>query len=610
MQPVISLARMQWRWQKMSKLLDINNATKVFRLGGAIRGRKLTAIDQVNLNISDDKPCILSVVGESGCGKTTLCKMILRIHGIDEGDISLAGRSFAISDILKGNLFRKSIFKHLWKAIILFLVIGAASMFLVDYIAEYTQYNDIMREIGIIQNIDQEIRAVEQQRDELIRRSEQPGAPQRLRQQIDELGWRISDLGRLQRNYQENEGAAALNKFKQSTESLQREMGQNILYSSLIMGAVLILSAFLYLVFVKKIFKEVSELGMSKLTAIGKSLTPIALIGFAAMFFGSFISWNNTYEYAADVLRSMYNPEHLPSSASNEISWLNRVVNNANEAPVFSFFERALLVGGKMLVLLGLTGLGSFLISKHPENRVDVYDFNKFRKDIQPIFQNPYETFSMRKRVDSYLFSTARTLGGAKNRKEAEDKVDEVLRSVGMSLAVVRGKYAAQFSGGELQRISIARALIPRPKLIVADEPVAAIDASMKMNIVNLFKELKDMYNVSFVYITHDLSTAYYVSDYIATLYRGSLIEYGPAKEVMDNPAHPYTELLMSSVPRVGDKWDDSAAMPDMEEKEYSISHCKFAPRCPYATDECRKERPPLKELSDSRRVLCNHPLV
>ena len=191
--------------------------------------------------------------------------------------------------------------------------------------------------------------------------------------------------------------------------------------------------------------------------------------------------------------------------------------------------------------------------------------------------------------MDTYLFNTALRLGICPTRAEAETLVDETLRSVGLSLSVVRGKYPTQFSGGELQRVSIARALITRPKLIIADEPVAAIDASMKMNIVNLFKELKDQYNVSFIYITHDLSTAYYVSDYIATLYRGGLIEYGPAKEIMDHPAHPYTELLMNAVPRVGDKWDEELAMPDMEEKEYAITYCKFAPRCPYATDECRR---------------------
>lgn len=238
------------------------------------------------------------------------------------------------------------------------------------------------------------------------------------------------------------------------------------------------------------------------------------------------------------------------------------------------------------------------------------YDPKQFKLDVQPIFQNPFETFSARKTVDSYLFNTALRLGICKTKAEAEKLIDETLRNVGMSLEVVRDKYPTQFSGGELQRVSIARALLTKPKLIIADEPVAAIDASMKMNIVNLFKELKEKYQVSFIYITHDLSTAYYVSDYIATLYRGGLIEYGPAKDIMDNPAHPYTELLMNAVPRVGDKWDDSMVMPDMEDKEFAITHCKFAARCPYATEECRQKRPDMIDLGGQRKVLCFHSLV
>ena len=173
----------------------------------------------------------------------------------------------------------------------------------------------------------------------------------------------------------------------------------------------------------------------------------------------------------------------------------------------------------------------------------------------------------------------------------------------------IMNSYPHQLSGGMRQRVCIAIGLACNPRLIIADEPVAAIDASMKMNIVNLFKELRDKYKISFIYITHDLSTAYYVSDYIATLYRGCLIEYGPAKQIMDNPAHPYTELLMSSVPRVGDKWEKEIAMPDMEGKEYAVEYCKFAPRCPYATDECRQKRPDATDMGNGRMVLCCHPL-
>jgi len=263
----------------------------------------------------------------------------------------------------------------------------------------------------------------------------------------------------------------------------------------------------------------------------------------------------------------------------------------------------------KMILRLYQADMGEIKLLGNSYADKKGYNPLRFKLDVQPIFQNPYESFSARKTVDTYLFNTALRLKISKNRAEATELINEILCSVGMSLAIVKGKYPSQFSGGELQRISIARALITKPKIIIADEPVAAIDASMKMNIVNLFKELKDKYSVSFVYITHDLSTAYYVSDYIATLYRGCLIEYGEAKEIMDKPAHPYTELLMSAVPRVGDKWEKELVLPDMENKEYSISYCKFAPRCPYATDECRQGRPEMTDLSSSRKVLCFHPL-
>src|SRR5215216_2281195 len=173
-------------------------------------------------------------------------------------------------------------------------------------------------------------------------------------------------------------------------------------------------------------------------------------------------------------------------------------------------------------------------------------DYYRF---VQPIFQNPFETFSARKPVDTYLFDTALALSVARNKQEARDKVAEVLASVGLDVNNIAGKYPNQFSGGELQRISVARGLIPRPKLIVADEPVSMIDASLRMNIVNLFLQLKETYNVSFLYITHDLSTAYYVSDYIAIMYRGNVVEYGPAAEILTHPVHPYTELLLNSVP-------------------------------------------------------------
>ena len=177
-------------------------------------------------------------------------------------------------------------------------------------------------------------------------------------------------------------------------------------------------------------------------------------------------------------------------------------------------------------------------------------------------------------------------------------------------MGYVLGKYATHFSGGELQRISIARALICRPKLIVADEPVAMIDASLKMNIVNLFLKLKEEYRISFVYITHDLSTAYYVSDAIGVMYRGSLVEYGRSSDIFAAPAHPYTELLMESIPKVGVRWDDTR---DTSEVAVDVAAtpggCKFAGRCRYAREICRTSPPPLVQLADAQQVLCFKPV-
>ncbi len=234
---------------------------------------------------------------------------------------------------------------------------------------------------------------------------------------------------------------------------------------------------------------------------------------------------------------------------------------------------------------------------------------HEFKRFVQPIFQNPFESFSARKPVDSYLYETALNLGIAPTRRAARDVVAAELESVGLNIDNVTGKYRNQFSGGELQRISVARALIPRPKLIVADEPVSMIDASLRMNVVNLFLELKRTHQVSFIYITHDLSTAYYVSDFIAIMYRGNVVEYGPAGKILEQPEHPYTELLMRSVPVIGDKWDEDVALPDMETSEYSLRACKFAPRCAYAQEICRQARPPMVVIPPDRQSLCYRPV-
>ncbi|WEX10943.1 ABC transporter ATP-binding protein [Chelativorans sp. AA-79] len=171
-----------------------------------------------------------------------------------------------------------------------------------------------------------------------------------------------------------------------------------------------------------------------------------------------------------------------------------------------------------------------------------------FMRHVQPIFQNPFEAFNPLKQVDHYLFMTARRFTGAATTAEVEACTDAALKKVGLSLAEVKGRFPHELSGGQLQRTAIARALIPGPSLLVADEPVSMVDASLRMSIVNLFKTLRDDLRVSIIYITHDLATAYYISDRIIIMQKGVVVESGPARQVLDNPQHPYSILLKDSV--------------------------------------------------------------
>ena len=175
-------------------------------------------------------------------------------------------------------------------------------------------------------------------------------------------------------------------------------------------------------------------------------------------------------------------------------------------------------------------------------------DRMRFMGQVQPIFQNPFESFNPLKQVDRYLTMTAQNFTEARSQAEADNASDRALRKVGLSLAEVKGRFPHELSGGQLQRIAIARALIPGPSLIVADEPVSMVDASLRVAIVNLFKDLRDELKVSIIYITHDLATAYYISDRIIIMQKGEVVESGNARAVLDNPQHPYSILLKNSV--------------------------------------------------------------
>jgi peptide/nickel transport system ATP-binding protein len=218
-----------------------------------------------------------------------------------------------------------------------------------------------------------------------------------------------------------------------------------------------------------------------------------------------------------------------------------------------------------------------------------------FTERIQAIFQDPFATFNPLRTVDRYFFETIQNYKLARSKTEAVELIDQKLKAVGLSYDEFAGRYPSEFSGGQLQRISVARSLLTDPILMIADEPVSMVDASLRMSIVNLFKELKENLGVSVLYITHDLATAYYVSDRIAIMFRGDIVEMGSVEKVLMDPQHPYTQLLRESIPEADTdkRWDKRVTLAEAEHEEYLRQGCKFAGRCPQVMEICKSTVPP-----------------
>ena len=215
-----------------------------------------------------------------------------------------------------------------------------------------------------------------------------------------------------------------------------------------------------------------------------------------------------------------------------------------------------------------------------------------YRRDVQAIFQDPFAVYNPFYTIDRLLRTPIRTFKLAKSRDEALLLIDDALTKVGLRSSEVLGRYPHQLSGGQRQRIVVARSLLLQPKLIVADEPVSMIDASLRANILGKLKELRDEFGISLLYITHDLATAHQISDEIFILYRGRVVEVGSAATVIQNPQHPYTQLLVSSIPRPDpdNRWEGTVEIPLQElSPGDDRAGCLFRHRCPHAMPECER---------------------
>jgi peptide/nickel transport system ATP-binding protein len=231
-----------------------------------------------------------------------------------------------------------------------------------------------------------------------------------------------------------------------------------------------------------------------------------------------------------------------------------------------------------------------------------------YRKQVQAIFQDPYEVYNPFYRVDHVLEMVVGEFKLAGSAAQGRRMIRETLEVLGLRPDEVLGKYPHQLSGGQRQRIMIARAFLPQPRVIVADEPVSMVDASLRALILENMLRLKGEFGISFLYITHDLSTAYQIADDIYVLYRGTVAETGEVTAVIEHPRHPYTQLLVSSVP-VPDpqhKWQDRVDAGLGESAGAGAGGgCPFAGRCPYVMPVCREAPPPLYPVGEGHAAAC-----
>lgn len=241
-------------------------------------------------------------------------------------------------------------------------------------------------------------------------------------------------------------------------------------------------------------------------------------------------------------------------------------------------------------------------------NKMSRNEWFRYRSKVQAIFQDPYEVYNPFYKIDRSLHIPIKKFKLASSNDEVHKMILEALENVNLTPEEVLGKYPHQLSGGQRQRIMIARALLTRPELIVADEPVSMVDASLRAGILNTMMNLKRKYNISFLFITHDLSIADYFSDNIITLYQGSIVESGEKEAVLRKPAHPYLQMLIDSIP-IPDpekRWSKKLLFKIESLTQREDLGCKYYNRCPQAMEICVNKRPEIIPLEKNHFVACH----
>jgi len=236
-------------------------------------------------------------------------------------------------------------------------------------------------------------------------------------------------------------------------------------------------------------------------------------------------------------------------------------------------------------------------------------EWKNYYREVQAVFQDPFSALNPLYTVDRVLKIPIQKFNLAQSDSAMLELISESFDAVGLDIKNISGKRPDQLSGGERQRVMLARTFLIRPKLIIADEPTSMLDASLKADILNIIRNLKEEWSISFTYITHNISEIYYVSDMLMAMYLGSPVETGTTKEVVNEPFHPYVQMLMNSVP-IPDpdyKWKENITLPAIEitRRIELAKGCKFFDRCPKKMDLCKKEPPSMIKVNKDHEVAC-----
>lgn len=263
---------------------------------------------------------------------------------------------------------------------------------------------------------------------------------------------------------------------------------------------------------------------------------------------------------------------------------------------------------GKLILRLLTPTSGKILFKNKDVSSLKGNALKRYYKNVQGVFQDPFSSVNPLHKVDHVFNIIFENLLPDVSKEEKDALIETALRSVKLNPENVLGKYPHQLSGGQLQRVLLARALILHPELLIADEIVSMLDASVRIGVLNLLGEFREKHGMSVLFITHDLSLGYYISDKAIIMYRGTIVEMGDIKKVFHNPMHPYTQMLLQSVPDLNVKWEFRRTIkPEKEEKGiYAINGCRYVPRCPNKIEICQKRRPELIEVEKNHWVACH----